>query len=108
MQVSGASGQAPNGKYKTSVGYRGDFLVEGEISYGGSGAHQRAQLADEIVQQRLADFHAPVQDVRLDYIGVNSLYRDTLSQRLPVRLAEPSEVRFRERVQRVQLQSIGE
>jgi Acyclic terpene utilisation family protein AtuA len=95
VQVSGASGHAPNGQYKTSIGYRGGFLVEGEISYGGSGAHRRAQLAGEIVRQRLADFHVPVQDLRIDYIGVNSLYQEALSQSINLRLSEPSEVRLR-------------
>jgi hypothetical protein len=95
VQVSGASGQAPNGQYKTSIGYRDGFLVEGEISYGGTSAYRRAQLAGEIVQQRLAEFHEPVQDMRIDYIGVNSLYSDALSQRRPVSWQELSEVRLR-------------
>jgi hypothetical protein len=95
VQVSGASGHAPNGQYKTSIGHRGGFLVEGEISYGGSEAYQRAQLAGEIVRQRLAIFHVPVQDLRIDYIGVNSLYQDALSQRITLDWQEPSEVRLR-------------
>lgn len=95
VQVSGASGKASSGLYKTSIGYRDGFLVEGEISYGGSGAHRRAQLADEIVRQRLAIFHVPVQDLRIDYIGVNSLYKDALSQSINFHWQEPSEVRLR-------------
>jgi hypothetical protein len=95
VQVSGASGQAPNGQYKTSIGYRGGFLVEGEISYGGTSAYRRSQLAGEIVRQRLADFHVPVRDLRIDYIGVNSLYKDALSQSINFPWQEPSEVRLR-------------
>ncbi len=60
VQVSGASGKARSGQYKASIGYRDGFLVEGEISYGGSGAYQRAHLAGEIVQQRLALLRVPV------------------------------------------------
>ncbi|HZR43404.1 MAG TPA: acyclic terpene utilization AtuA family protein [Ktedonobacteraceae bacterium] len=95
VQVSGASGHSPNGQYKTSIGYRDGFIVEGEISYGGSGAYRRTQLAGEIVQQRLADFHVPVQDLRIDYIGVNSLYKGALSQSITASGQEPSEVRLR-------------
>jgi hypothetical protein len=95
VQVSGASGKAKSGQYKTSIGYRDGFLVEGEISYGGSGAYQRAQLAGEIVQQRLAMQRVPVQELRVDYIGVNSLYRDALSRTLNAHWQESSEVRLR-------------
>ncbi len=91
VQVSGASGSAPNGQYKTSIGYRDGFLVEGEISYGGTSAYPRAQLAGEIVKQRLADSHIPIQELRIEYIGVNSLYHEVLSHQRP----ELSEVRLR-------------
>ncbi len=80
VQVSGTGGKARSGSYKASIGYRDGFLVEGEISYGGSGAYQRAHLAREIVEQRLAMLGVPVQELRFDYIGVNALYHDALSQ----------------------------
>ena len=95
VQVSGARGQAPNGQYKTSVGYSDGFLVEGEISYGGSGAYRRAELAGEIVQRRLVDSHVPVQDLRVEYLGVNSLYHDARSCYPTRRPEELFEVRLR-------------
>jgi len=95
VQVSGASGKARSGLYKTSIGYRDGFLVEGEISYGGSGAYQRAQLAGEIVQQRLAMLRMPVQELRVDYIGVNSLYKDALSRAINMHWQQSAEVRLR-------------
>lgn len=95
VKVSGASGTAPNGQYKTSVGYRDGFFIEGEISYGGSGAYQRARLAGDIVQQRLADLHLPAQDLRIEYIGINSLHHEGTSQRVNGPWQEPLEVRLR-------------
>lgn len=95
VKVSGASGTAPNGQYKTSVGYRDGFFIEGEISYGGSGAYQRARLAGDIVQQRLADLHLPAQGLRIEYIGVNSLHHEGTGQRLNGPWQEPLEVRLR-------------
>lgn len=95
VQVSGASGKASSGLYKTSIGYRDGFLVDGEISYGGSGAYQRAQLAGEIVQQRLAMLRMPVQELRVDYIGVNSLYKDALSRAITAHWQQSAEVRLR-------------
>src|SRR5437763_12314728 len=82
VQVTGASGKASSGQYKTSIGYRDGFLVEGEISYGGSGAYQRAQLAGEIVQQRLAMLRMPVQELRVDYIGSNRRHKMGLPETL--------------------------
>ena len=95
VQVSGASGKARSGYYKASIGYRDGFLVEGEISYGGSGAYQRAHLAREIVEQRLAMLRVPVQELRIDYIGVNALYKDALSQAITGHWHDVPEVRLR-------------
>ena len=93
--VTGASGKAPNGMYKTSIGYRDGFLVEGEISYGGSGAYERAQLAGEVIAKRVACQHLPVQELRIDYIGVNSLYKDAISNALHGKRPDFKEVRLR-------------
>lgn len=95
VRVSGAGGRVSNGHYKVSIGYQDGFLVEGEISYGGSGAYQRACLAGEIVQQRLSLLRMPVQELLVDYIGVNSLYKDLLSRTINARWRESLEVRLR-------------
>src|SRR5437764_4433878 len=95
VQVSGAGGKVRSGSYKTSIGYRDGFLVEGEISYGGSGAYQRAHLARAIVEQRLAMLRVPVQELRFDYIGVNALYKDALSQAITEHWRDVPEVRLR-------------
>jgi hypothetical protein len=95
VQVSGASGKARSGFYKASIGYRDGFLVEGEISYGGSGAYQRAHLARAIVEQRLARLGVPVQELRCDSIGVNALYHDKLSQAITEHWRDAPEVRLR-------------
>ena len=50
----------------------------GEISYGGSGAIERAELAAEIVRKRLELLEVPIDEIRYDLIGVNSLYKGTI------------------------------
>jgi Acyclic terpene utilisation family protein AtuA len=95
VQVSGAAGKARSGFYKASIGYRDGFLVEGEISYGGSGANLRAHLARAIVEQRLAMLGVPVQELRFDFIGVNALYHDALSQAITEHWRDVPEVRLR-------------
>ncbi|MDQ5854396.1 MAG: DUF1446 domain-containing protein [Chloroflexota bacterium] len=95
VAVSGARGRSKSGLYKTSVGYHDGFLVEGEISYGGSGGYQRAALAGTIVRDRLALRQLPVHELRIDYIGVNALYHDALAQAITADWRDSPEVRLR-------------
>ncbi|MBD0298025.1 MAG: DUF1446 domain-containing protein, partial [Flavisolibacter sp.] len=48
--VRGGTGKTKPSTYKVSVGYQAFYLGEGEISYAGSSALGRAQLAGEIVR----------------------------------------------------------
>ena len=70
VAVSGATGQAPNGKYKVSVGYQDCFIGEGQISYGGSTALARAKLAGEVVQKRLEAIGCRYDELRLSLIHI--------------------------------------
>jgi hypothetical protein len=89
VEVNGGLGREKTGMLKVSVGYRDSFIGEGQISYGGPGAIQRAKLAQDIVRQRFRDMDLQCLETRFDLIGVNSLYGD----RQP--LQEPYEVRVR-------------
>jgi hypothetical protein len=72
VSVSGASGRERTATYKVSVGYRAGFVGEGEASYAGAMARERARLAGEIVRERLRD---DLPDLRVDLIGVDSAHR---------------------------------
>ncbi len=80
--VRGATGREGNGLYKVNIGYKDCYIGEGEISYGGPGALERAQLAGEIVEKRLKYLKVPLDELRIDYIGINSLYKDRLGKHL--------------------------
>jgi hypothetical protein len=56
------------------VGYMNGHIGEGEISYGGPGALARAQLAADIIRKRFDVIGLSLNDVRFDFIGVNSLF----------------------------------
>ena len=97
--VRDASGSPKNGLYKVSVGYRDGFIGEGEISYGGDGCVARAELAAKIIRHRLKPWEDQIQELRIDLIGVNSLYGNGCTGlsdagRTGV-TAEPAEVRLR-------------
>ena len=76
VKVSGASGHKKTGKYKVSVAYQDGFIGEGEISYAGGGAAERAQLALDIIKHRLEPWNDKIEEVKYDIIGMNSLHAD--------------------------------
>lgn len=88
--VKNAGGKYETDFYKTSVGFKNGYIGEGEISYGGLGAYERAKLAAEIIKKRLETLNIPVQEIRIDYIGVTSLYGNELGSG-----NMPNEVRLR-------------
>lgn len=78
VSISGVTGKPSNGKYKVSVGYHDCFIGEGQISYGGYNAYQRAKMAEKVLKKRFEITGMEMDEVRFDMIGVNSLYRDIL------------------------------
>jgi hypothetical protein len=89
--VTGGSGAPAPGSLKVSVGYVDGFLGEGQISYAGGGAAERARLAIEIVRERLRLTGVQTSELRFDMIGIDSLHGPNLS----ASHGEPYEVRIR-------------
>jgi hypothetical protein len=76
IAVSGARGRRRPDTLKVSVGYRAGFIGEGEISYGGENCVARAQLAGEIITERL---RGQFQELRVDILGLSSLHTRPMS-----------------------------
>jgi hypothetical protein len=87
VQVSGGGGKTKPETYKVSIGYKAFYLGEGEISYAGDAAYERAQLAADILQKRLSHTFS---DIRVDIIGMQSMHKTTFDHS-----AIPYEVRLR-------------
>jgi len=87
IQATGGSGKAKPDTLKVSVGYQAGWIGEGEISYAGAHALERAQLAGETIQKRIGD---QFREFRVDLIGQNSLHGEPLSKN-----QAPYEVRLR-------------
>jgi hypothetical protein len=87
VQVSGGHGKTKPDTYKVSIGYKAFYLGEGEISYAGDAACERAQLAGDIVQKRLSH---TFNDIRVDIIGIQSMHQTTFNN-----TSTPYEVRLR-------------
>ena len=93
VKIQGATGKKDNGFYKVSIGYHDCYVGEGQISYGGSTAFERSKLAGEIIKKRLELINCQYDELRIDQMGVNSLYKDSIGHQNGLNV--PSEVRLR-------------
>jgi len=75
VRISGAEGNPRPDRLKVTIGFDGGFLGEGGVSYAGPNARARAELAAEVVRQRLNRINQFTGNLRIDLIGVNSLYQ---------------------------------
>ena len=86
----GATGRPRPAELKVTIAFDGGFLAEAEISYAGPGAQQRAELAGQIVQERMTRLHNIEETLRIDLIGVNALHGSALQ-----RPAQTEDIRLR-------------
>ncbi len=89
VRVWGATARPRTPTYKVTVGYDDGYIGEGQISYAGIHAVEKAKWAAEVVQQRLKDRGLKYSEVRVDLIGMSSLHGQ------PEARPEPYEVRLR-------------
>lgn len=89
----GAAAAPPTDTYKVNVGYLGGCIGIGEVSFGGSSALKRAELAAKAVQGRWEIIGIEPLERHVSYIGYDSLYGDSISSRM--RAGAYPEVRLR-------------
>lgn len=87
LKVTGGTGKPKPKTLKVSVGYQAGWMGEGEISYAGAHALDRAKLAGEIITKRIGK---NFDEFRLDYIGLSSLHGERISKD-----SDPYEIRLR-------------
>lgn len=96
VSVHGAAGKRRPDTLKVSLGYKDCFIGDGEISYGGQGCVERAKLAGDIVIKRLRLREIPIDEIKVDILGVNSLYWGSGPKGSAQNVeSEPNEVRLR-------------
>jgi hypothetical protein len=89
VKVSNAGGTARPATLKVTAGFDGGFQGEAGVSYAGPAAQERGQLACEIVADRMARVHGIKDGLRVDLIGVSSLFATA-----GVRSADAQDVRL--------------
>lgn len=87
VEIFNGSGMEKPKSLKVTLGYHAGYLGEGEISYAGTNAVERAELAGEILRERLSE---QFPSLRIDFIGLSSVHRTSFIDSLT-----PYEVRVR-------------
>jgi hypothetical protein len=87
VRMSGGGGHESPRQLKVSVGYLGGYMGEGEISYAGAHARERAELAGEIIRLRISHLF---ESLKIDMVGINALHGQELGKS-----SDPYEVRLR-------------
>ena len=91
VRISGGRGKPRPEQLKVSIGVMEGWIGEGEITYAGLGCVERARLAEQVVRERLKIGGVSLQELRVDYIGIDSLHgKASLPSPVP-----PYEVRLR-------------
>jgi hypothetical protein len=91
VRITGGRGKPRPSNLKVSIGVKEGFIGEGELTYAGPGCLERAKLAEQVVRERLKIGNVRIEELRVDYIGLNSLHGEAS---LPPS-APPYEVRLR-------------
>ena len=86
VSINGGSGKERPASLKVSVGYHAGYLGEGEISYAGTDALERAEISKRILVERLSK---DIDHLRVDLIGLSAIHRKNISK------TKPYEVRVR-------------
>jgi hypothetical protein len=90
VRVAGGAGAVRPEELKVTLGFRGGWLGEGQISYAGPRALGRAELAADIVRTRLAEVHGlDPESVLVELIGAGAAFRGLAEA------GDPVEVRLR-------------
>ena len=92
--LTGATGKEKPATLKVSMGYKDCFIAEAAISYGGSLAFEKAKEAKKVIEKRLEARKISFEEIRFDFIGFNSLYENSISNKIR-KSNDYSEVRLR-------------
>ncbi|WP_413542623.1 acyclic terpene utilization AtuA family protein [Citricoccus nitrophenolicus] len=90
VEVRGGSGSIRPDELKVTLGFRGGWLGEGQISYAGPRARQRGEHAARIVRTRLEEIHGlDPRGILIELIGTGAAFRGLAPAQ------DPIEVRLR-------------
>jgi hypothetical protein len=74
VKVSGIHGRPNTDTYKVSMAYADGFTAVGTLTYAWPDALEKAKKADEILRMRLADLGLKFDEIRTEFLGLNSCH----------------------------------
>lgn len=74
VRVSGIRGAQRPAQYKALLGYADGYMGQGMMGYSWPDALKKAQATDAILRRQFARLHLPIEEIRSDYLGYNSLH----------------------------------
>ena len=78
VRVSEITGKPRPEKLKVCVGHREGFIGEGQVWFPGPDAFEKAQWAEKWARRRLEVMKGEYTELRIDYMGVNTLHGNTV------------------------------
>jgi Acyclic terpene utilisation family protein AtuA len=77
VRVSHMRGGPRPDTLKVCIGYRDGWIAEGLVLYSWPDALAKAQRSEEIVRRRLRNLGLSTEELRFDYVGINTLHGPT-------------------------------
>lgn len=77
VRVSDISGKARPDTLKVLIGYQDGWIAEGLLLYSWPDALAKAQRSEDIVRKRLKMLGVEPEELRFDYLGINTLHGST-------------------------------
>lgn len=74
VKVSGIKGRPATDFYKVSMAYNDGFTAVGTLTYAWPDAFEKAKRADEILRIRLSDLGLKFDEIRTEFLGLNSCH----------------------------------
>jgi hypothetical protein len=74
VRISGVRGRAAPGTLKVNMGYRAGFVGEAQFTYTWPDAYKKAQAGIALLERRLANVDFISDEVRIEYLGHNSMW----------------------------------
>ena len=91
VEVIGGTGKPRLSTLKAVVGVREGYMAEEMVLFAGPGALEKAELAKSILLNRFQQIDLRAEEIRMDYLGINSIHREAS----PVSSIPPYEVILR-------------
>ncbi len=74
VKLSGVKGKANTQLFKVSMSYADGYTAVGTLTYAWPDALEKAKAADQILRTRLADLKLQFDEIRTEFLGLNSCH----------------------------------